>query len=141
MLPLLALVFLLVPLAEVYVLIHVGQAIGAGWTVLLLLASAVLGSWLVRREGARAWRRFREAAAGGRPPAKEAVDGALVLIGGTLLVTPGFLSDVVGLFLLAPVTRPLVRGALVRAVGRRLTGRGRPSRHEPARVIDGEIER
>lgn len=137
MLPLLALVFLIVPVAEVFVLIQVGQAIGAGWTVLLLLASAVLGSWLVRREGARAWRRFREAAAGGRPPAREAVDGALVLIGGTLLVTPGFLTDIVGLILLTPVTRPLVRGALVRAASRRILGRGRPSR----RVIDGEIER
>lgn len=121
--PLLALVFLAVPIAEVYLLIQVGHVIGGLATIALLVADAVLGSWLVRREGARAWRRFREAAASGRVPGREAADGALVLVGGTLLVTPGFLTDVVGLVLVLPITRPLVRRALVRLLARRAGAR------------------
>ena len=102
-----------VPIAEIYVLVQVGQAIGAAWTILLLLASAVLGAWLIRREGRRAWVALRERVSSGGLPAKELADGALILIGGTLLLTPGFLTDGVGFFLVLPFTRPLARGALV----------------------------
>ncbi len=137
----LALVFVVVPVVEIYVLIQVGQVIGAWWTVLLLLADGFLGSWLVRHEGGRAWRALREALAHGRMPARELADGALILVGGTLLVTPGFVSDVAGLFCVLPVTRPLARAALTRFLARRfLTGPGtRPRPGPESPVVRGEV--
>lgn len=113
--------FVLVPLAEIYVLVQVGQAIGALWTILLLVLGVVLGTWLIRHEGARAWRALREAIASGRTPAAEIADGALVLLGGTLLVVPGFISDAVGVLLILPVTRPIFRRLLGAAVTRRIS--------------------
>ena len=98
-----------VPLVELYVLIQVGQVIGALWTVAVLVLVSVLGAWLLRREGARTWRAFREATAGGRLPAREVTDGALVLFGGALLLTPGFVTDVAGLLLVLPPTRAVLR--------------------------------
>lgn len=118
----LALLFIVVPVVEIYLLIQVGQTIGAWWTVLLLVAAGFLGSWLVKREGSRAWRALTEALSAGRMPARELADGALILIGGTLLLTPGFLSDVVGAFCILPFTRPLARTALTRVATRRLVG-------------------
>lgn len=117
---LLALVFVVLPIVEIYLLIQVGQVIGALWTVLLLVADAFLGSYLVKREGGRAWRALREAVQAGRLPHRELADGALVLVGGTLLVTPGFVTDVVGFFLILPFTRPVARGLLARVLARRL---------------------
>ena len=101
-----------VPLLELYVLIRVGQVIGALWTVVLLLLVSVLGAALLRREGPRTWRAFRSATAAGRVPAREVADGALVLFAGALLLTPGFVSDVVGLALLVPPVRAVLRRAL-----------------------------
>jgi UPF0716 protein FxsA len=101
----LALVFVVLPVVEIYVLIQIGQVIGAWWTVLLLIADGFLGSWLMKREGGRAWAALREALGSGRVPGRELADGALILVGGTLLMTPGFVSDVAGLFLVLPVTR------------------------------------
>jgi UPF0716 protein FxsA len=123
----LALLFVVVPVLEIYVLIQVGQVIGAWWTVLLLVADGFLGSWLMKREGTKAWRALREALDERRMPARELADGALILIGGTLLVTPGFLSDVVGFFCVLPFTRPLARAALARFLDRKfLSGPGAP---------------
>jgi UPF0716 protein FxsA len=116
----LALLFVVVPVLEIYLLIQVGQVIGAWWTVLLLIAAGFAGSWLVKREGSRAWRALQEALAAHRMPAKELADGALILIGGTLLLTPGFLSDLVGAFVILPFTRPIARAALTRVVTRKL---------------------
>jgi UPF0716 protein FxsA len=107
------LALLVVPIAEIYVIVQVGQEIGAGWTILLLIADAVLGSWLIRREGRRAWLALRQKVNEGGLPAKELADGALILIGGTLLLTPGFLTDILGFFLVLPLTRPLARRGLV----------------------------
>ena len=118
----LAVLFVLIPLAEVYLLIQVGQVIGALWTILLLIAVSVLGSYLVRREGGRAWQALRLALQTHRMPARELADGALILIGGTLLLTPGFLTDALGLFFVLPLTRPLARRLLAGFVTRRLLG-------------------
>lgn len=107
------LALLLVPITEIYLIVQVGQAIGAGPTILLLIADAVLGAWLLRREGRRTWLALRERMNAGGLPAKELVDGALVLVGGTLLLTPGFLSDILGFFLVLPFTRPLARRMLI----------------------------
>ena len=116
----LALLFVVLPLVEIYFIVQLGQAIGPWWTILVLVAAGALGSWLVKREGGRAWRALQEALASHRMPAKELADGALILVGGTLLLTPGFVSDLVGLFCILPVTRPLARAALTRVITRRL---------------------
>jgi UPF0716 protein FxsA len=115
----LALLFLLVPIAELYVIIQVGEAIGLGWTVALLIADSVLGSLLVRSQGRAVWRRFNEAVAQARVPHREIVDGVLVIFGGALLLTPGFLTDIVGVTFLLPPTRALIRRFLIRRLGGR----------------------
>jgi UPF0716 protein FxsA len=116
----LVLLFVVVPLAELYVIIRVGELIGPLPTIGLLVLDAVLGAWLLRAQGRAAWRRFRAALAEGRPPAREVLDGALVIFGGALLLTPGFLTDVLGALLLIPPTRALVRRGLVRRFRSRL---------------------
>ncbi|HEX3172829.1 MAG TPA: FxsA family protein [Solirubrobacterales bacterium] len=108
MLPL-VLLFIVVPLVELYVIIQVGQAIGVLPTLALLLADALLGSLLLRHQGRGAWRRFNEALAERRFPAREVADGLMIAIGGTLLLTPGFITDIFGLILLIPPTRAIVR--------------------------------
>src|SRR5256885_14710023 len=105
MFPLLVLLFIVVPIAEIYVIIQVGQLIGVWWTIVLLLADAILGSMLARAQGRAAWRRLSLALEQGRMPAREVLDGALVLFGGALLLAPGFLTDVLGAALLLPPTR------------------------------------
>lgn len=124
----LALLFLLTPILEIYVIIQVGQVIGALPTVVLLLVESALGAWLVKREGRRAWAALRAALSTGRLPGRELSDAALVLVGGTLLLTPGFVTDVVGFFLILPMTRPLARRGLAWVVARRVVvhRRGRP---------------
>ena len=116
--------FVVVPLVEIYVIIQVGQAIGAWWTILLLVADSVLGSWLIKREGTRSFRALREAIDSGRMPATELADGGLILVGGTLMLAPGFVLDVVGILMILPFTRPLFRRALTRVVASRLVVTG-----------------
>jgi UPF0716 protein FxsA len=116
---LLIILFIVVPILELYVIIQVGQLIGVVPTLILLLADALLGSWLLKHEGRGAWRRFNEALAARRFPGKEVADGVLIVIGGTLLLTPGFLTDIVGLLLLLPPTRAIARRLLKRfTIGR-----------------------
>jgi UPF0716 protein FxsA len=119
--PLLALIalFIVVPLAELYVILKVGDAIGVVWTILLLAADSLLGSILLRSQGRTVWRRFNEALSSGRMPHREVVDGVLVIFGGAFLITPGFLTDIVGLSLLLPPSRAVVRRVLMRRLGRR----------------------
>ena len=114
----LVLLFVLVPILELFVIIQVGQAIGAWWTIALLVAGSILGSLLMRAQGRAVWRRFGEAIRAGRPPAVEVADGALVIFGGALLLTPGFATDLLGLALLLPPTRAIVRRALLRRLTR-----------------------
>jgi UPF0716 protein FxsA len=125
--PLLALVaiFIVVPLVELYVILKVGDAIGAVWTILLLAADSVLGSLLLRAQGRSVWRRFNDTLAAGGMPHREVLDGVLIIFGGAFLITPGFLTDVVGLALLIPPTRSIVRRLLVRRLGRRVEIRTR----------------
>jgi UPF0716 protein FxsA len=119
---LLILLFIVVPIAELALLIQVGQLIGVWWTIALLLADAVLGSMLLRTQTRAAWRRFNEALAEGRVPHREVVDGVLVIFGGVLLLTPGFITDVFGVLFLFPPTRILLRRLLVRRGALRLVG-------------------
>lgn len=132
-----------VPILEVYVLVQVGHRIGVGWTVLVLVAEAALGAWLLRREGARAWTALDGAFRGGRVPTGELADAALVLVGGVLLMLPGFVTDVLGLFFLVPFTRPLARSVLGFFVARRLSRAGLvPGAFRPyaqGTVVEGEV--
>ena len=136
-------------------LIQIGQAIGILPTIALLILDSVLGAALMRAQGRAAWMRFNRALAEGRVPGREVMDGALVIFGGALLLTPGFLSDILGLILLLPPTRAIVRSVLVRRFGPRDRGgcgergagadgtavhvrdrwrRARPGRAPPARL-------
>ena len=116
---LLVVLFIVVPIAELYVIIKVGEWIGILPTLALLLADALLGSLLLRHQGRSAWRRFNRALDERRFPGKEVADGLLITVGGTLLLTPGFISDIAGLVLLIPPTRAVVRHLLARFVTRR----------------------
>jgi len=144
------LALLLVPIAEIYVLIQVGQVIGVWWTILLLIADSLLGSWLLRHEGGRAWTALRVALAEGRMPAKELADGILIVLGGTLMISPGFVTDAFGILAILPLTRPLGRKALARFITRQLNlgtpgpgfggpagGRQRPG--PPGDVVQGDV--
>lgn len=139
---------ILLPLVEIVVLVAVGRSIGVLWTIGLLVAMALLGTWLSRREGGRTVRALQEAVQTGRMPAREATDAILVALGGFLLVLPGFLSDVLGLFLVLPFTRPAARGLLTWVVSRQAARLGvttagasyrRTSSGAEGVVIEGEI--
>jgi len=116
---LLVLVFIVLPVAEIYVIIKVGEAIGVWPTIALLILDGFLGAALLRHQGRAAWRRFNEALAAGKIPAREVFDGAMVIVGGAFLISPGFITDVIGLLLLIPPSRALFRGIVTRvAAGR-----------------------
>jgi UPF0716 protein FxsA len=117
---LLVVAFVVVPLVETYVLIQVGQVIGVIPTIALLIVDSLVGAWLFRREGRRTWRAFRQALEERRMPAREVADGALVLVGGTLLLTPGFVTDVFGLLCVLPPSRAVLRRMLTGLVAARL---------------------
>ncbi len=119
---LLLVAFVVVPLVEIYVIIQIGQVIGAWWTILLLVADSVLGSWLVKREGGRAWRALQSALQEHRMPAKELADGMLILVGGILMLTPGFVLDILGALCILPFTRPIGRRLLSGLISRKLVG-------------------
>ncbi|GAA3589187.1 hypothetical protein GCM10022419_084490 [Nonomuraea rosea] len=106
---LLFLAFLVVPVLEIWLLIQVGSVIGGPATVALLIADSLLGAWLVRREGRRAWRALQTALESGRMPDRELADGGLILVGGALLLTPGFFTDIFGFLCILPFTRPMMR--------------------------------
>jgi UPF0716 protein FxsA len=121
--PLLALIalFILLPLAELYVIfLAADQWIGPVWTILLLAADSVIGALLLRSQGRAVWRRFNAALAEGGMPHREVQDGVLVIFGGAFLITPGFITDVVGLLLLLPPTRALIRRTAMRLLARRV---------------------
>ncbi|MGA8217790.1 MAG: FxsA family protein [Solirubrobacterales bacterium] len=120
----LVLIFIVVPIAELYVIIQVGGAIGIGPTILVLVLDSLIGAMLLRAQGRAAWVRFNRALSEGRMPHKEVFDGVLVIFGGALLLTPGFITDVLGLILLIPPTRAIVRRIASRTVRRRLATGG-----------------
>jgi UPF0716 protein FxsA len=139
----LLLLLILVPIAEIALIIQVGEWIGVWWTIALLLADAVVGSLLLRTQGRAVWRRFAEAVSEGRVPHREVVDGVLVIFGGALMLAPGFLTDVLGALFLAPPTRALMRRLLVRRAALRIMvppRNGRPDDVE-ATAVDVDPDR
>lgn len=155
MLRLVLLGLVLVPVLELVVAVLVGHAIGGWPTVGLLVVLSLLGGLTVKRAGARAWHTLRGAVRTGRMPSDDLADATLVLVGGVLLLVPGFVTAVLGLLVLLPVTRPLARVWLAAVVGRRLLGplgawppgggagedlpSDTPRRDGPPDVIRGEI--
>ena len=142
----LLLLLILVPIAEIALIIQVGEWIGVWWTIALLLADAVLGSLLLRSQGRAVWRRFSAAVSEGRVPHREVVDGVLVIFGGALMLAPGFITDVIGALFLAPPTRSLTRRLLMRRVSLRIVAVETPSRngHPPdveASAVDVDQDR
>jgi len=132
---LLVILFIVVPIVELYVIIQVGQWIGVWPTLALLLADALLGSLLLRHQGRGAWRRFNAALAERRFPGREVADGLMIAIGGTLLLTPGFVTDIFGFLLLLPPTRAIARRLLRTYAGHRfvvvgMSGAGGPRRSD-----------
>ena len=122
--------FTLVPLAELYLLLQVGSALGVGLTILLVVGTGVVGAYLARLEGWRTLRQMQENLHNGIAPTGELIDGALILGAGLLLITPGIVTDTVGFSLLLPPTR----SALKRAIRRRLEA------HTPASSSTIEVE-
>ena len=132
-----------VPIVELYVIVQTAQGIGILPTLGLLVLMSVVGSVLLKREGTRTWRAFRAATAAGRVPARETADGALVILGGALLLTPGFVTDVFGLLCILPPSRAAIRKVLLRfflgqfTVVRKVTSAGENVRRvqKGARVV------
>jgi UPF0716 protein FxsA len=140
---LLIVLFIVVPIAELAVIIQVGQEIGVWWTIAILIADSILGSLLMRSQGRAVWRRFNEALGAGRAPAREVADGVLVIFGGALLLTPGFISDIAGLLFLLPPTRAVMRRVFLRQAMKRITvtiatGAAMPRRRSGRRDDDVE---
>jgi UPF0716 protein FxsA len=115
----LVVLFFLVPLAELYVIIQVGQAFGALNTIGLLILISAAGAWLVKREGMSVWRRFQRQVESGVVPGREIADGVMILFAGALLMSPGFLTDLVGIALMLPPVRAVVRSVVTRQAARR----------------------
>lgn len=146
MFPLLVALMVVLPFAEIFVLIQVGEVIGGWWVLGILVAEAILGAWLMQHEGTRAWKALNQTFATGKMPAGELADTALILVGGVLLMVPGFISDIVGLVFLLPFTRPLARKLLAYVVARRMArlGLSQPGRGPGGQgsgsgtVIEGE---
>lgn len=142
LLPLLVVLAVAIPIFEVWLLIQVGQLIGLLPTLLILVAEVALGGWLLRREGSRAWKSLIGAYQSGRLPTGELADAALVLVGGILLMLPGFTTDLLGLFFLLPFTRPLARRLLGVALAGRLdqvTGGPTVINFDSTTVVDGSV--
>ena len=130
---------LLYLVVEIVALVALGSVIGAGWTLLVLLAGSVLGLWLARREGLRAARTLADAVQSRRVPHSEVTDGLLVAAGGVLFLVPGLVTDVAGLLLLLPPTRAMVRRRLVRAAEERAPGLRTARIVGRGTVVDGVV--
>lgn len=115
----LLLLFIIVPVAELYLFLTLGEELGVKNTIAIIIITAILGAALTKSQGRRAMRKFQQATAEGRMPAKEALEGLMILLAGAVLITPGFLTDTVGFLLLVPPVRTAVAGFL----GKRLKGK------------------
>jgi UPF0716 protein FxsA len=133
-------IFILVPIAELYVILKVGDWIGWLPTLALLVADSLLGTWLMRSQGRAVWQRFQTNMQAGRLPHREVLDGVLVIFGGAFLITPGFLTDIVGFLLLVPLTRSLFRRFIVRRGGRLFGISIATGRRPPDRPDDWDVD-
>tara|TARA_B100000073_G_scaffold348355_2_gene366662 strand:- start:1688 stop:2197 length:510 start_codon:yes stop_codon:yes gene_type:complete len=137
---LLLLLFLAVPLAEILVIVEVAQRTGIIETIALLLIVSILGAWLVKSEGMGVIRKIQFQLIQGQIPNKELLDGGLILIAGVLMLTPGFITDVFGLLLLFPLTRPIIRRLFFkRIVNQPFSSTGSDSKQSPFNFRTGSF--
>ncbi|MSP27478.1 MAG: FxsA family protein [Methylococcales bacterium] len=139
----LLLIVLVIPFAEIYFLLEVGSIIGAFPTILLVVFTAVLGAWLLRQQGFSTFRRFQESLARGEIPAYEMVEGPLILVGGALLLTPGFITDALGFACLMPATRKKIAQYIIEhylVVAEASAGFGQAKAAE-SNVLEGEFRK
>ncbi len=108
----LLLIFIFVPVMELYILIEAGRIIGIGPTIALIMLTGIAGAWLARNQGVAILSRIQEETSRGQMPAATLIDGALILVGGLLLLTPGFFTDLLGFSFLVPLTRDIWRATL-----------------------------
>ena len=138
---LLAVLLIVIPILEVWLLVKVGQQIGLLPTVLILIAEAIVGVLLMRHEGSRAWRALNDAFTEGKVPTGALADAALILVGGVLLMLPGFLTDIIGFLFLLRWSRPVARKIIAFFVARRINRLGIPvmrARLDTDNLIEGE---
>jgi UPF0716 protein FxsA len=138
---LLAALLVAIPILEVWLLVKVGQQLGLLQTVLILIAEAIIGALLMRHEGSRAWKALNDAFTQGKVPTGELADAALILVGGILLMLPGFLTDIIGFVFLLRWTRPVARKIIAFFVARRISRLGIPvmrARLDTDNLIQGE---
>lgn len=137
------LIFVLLPLLEIYVMVKVGGVIGAWPTVGLVLVAAIVGATLIRVQGYLAWRRVTETLVRGQLPAMELLEGVVFFISGLLLIVPGFFTDAIALLcLIPPARRALLQWILRRSIIANIrTGTGTPSGVEVPRTIEGDFRR
>ena len=133
--------FIVVPIAELYVIFKIGDSIGWLPTLALLVIDSIAGWWLLKSQGRTVWQRFQSTMQAGRVPHREVIDGVLVIFGGAFLLTPGFITDIFGFLLLLPPSRAVFRRFLIRRGGRMFgisvaTGR----RSTPAARQDWDVE-
>jgi UPF0716 protein FxsA len=127
-----------VPIAELWVIVQVADGIGILWTLLLLFGISIAGARLLKQQGTSTWKRLRETTARGGIPTEEVTDGFMILLGGALLLTPGFLTDVVGLSLLIPPARAVMKNLFRRVMARRARARERRRGIYTTRVVKVE---
>ena len=141
MLRLLFVLFLLVPLIEIYVLIQVGDVIGAGWTIFAVVATAVIGAVLLRQQGFSTLERAQQSMAQGQIPATAMFEGVMLLFSGALLLTPGFVTDSIGFALLVPAIRKAIINSMIATGAYRFHGKAHYRRYdrEDSTIIDGEV--
>ncbi len=143
-LPTLFAVFLIVPLIEVWLLVTVGSLIGAGWTIFLVVSTAVLGAALVRAQGLSTLARSQALLQQGELPAVEVLEGVALLIAGALLLTPGFFTDTVGFLLLVPpLRRRIIQAWVLGSLKQRFSPSSTPPTggNEEGRTLEGEFRR
>ena len=138
---LLFIVLIVVPIAELYVIVQVAQGIGLLPTIALLVGISMAGAWLLKREGTATWARLQQTLGRGQMPTNEVTDGALIMFGGALLLTPGFLSDAIGLILLIPPTRAMVKGVARKGFARWARRRGGTVTRTGGRVYEAGVVR
>ena len=151
MLGILFALLIVVPIVELWVIVQVAGSIGVLETIALLIAVSATGAWLLKQQGMATWRRLQATLERGEVPTREVTDGALILFGGALLLTPGFVTDAIGVVLLLPPTRAAIKGATRRTLARwarRRTGlriysttATRVEREEGARSSSSELPR
>jgi len=138
---LLFILFILVPILEIYLLIQIGSIIGALPTVLIVIATAVIGAFLLRWQGISTLQRMQTTLNQGQMPATELMEAIILLVCGALLLTPGFFTDALGFLGLLPYTRRLFIFWLIKRIGIHASASGAPNNSSSPKIIEGEYRR